>query len=89
MTVEAAMIVTNETHEPLRVSLGAGKVLHLAPLGSANISTRAAERPAVQRMVEAGKIRLTSETDAPDESPGAGAGPKGQQPARIQRKGLQ
>ena len=82
------MIVKNETTRPLRVPLGEGKVLHLAPRASGNISARAAARPSVQRLVERGELSMVSEADTPEEGPGADVRAAGTQPARIQRKGL-
>lgn len=83
------MIVINETNAPLRVPLGKGKVLHLAPLGSAHILQSATERAAFQRLVEAKKISVRSESDDPgSERSGRDGNDAGGQPARIQRKGL-
>jgi hypothetical protein len=83
------MIVTNETKGPLRVPLGKGKVLHLAPRGSAHVLQAATERAAFQKMVEAKKISVRSEADDPGvDTNGRDSNDAGTQPARIQRKGL-
>lgn len=84
------MIVRNETKRPLRVPLGKGKVLHLGPSKSGHVLLPATERPAFQKMVERGEISVRSEADHPGTSSDGrdGAEADGQQPAKIQRKGL-
>ncbi len=83
------MIVTNLTKGPLRVPLGKGKVLHLAPLGTAHVLQAATEHPAFQKLVDAEKISVRSENDDPGaDKSGREGSDAGTQPARIQRKGL-
>lgn len=84
------MIVTNETKVPLRVPLGKGRVLHLAPNASAHVLLPATQRPAFQKMVENKEISVRSESEAPGtNAAGRGVGnEEGAQPARIQRKGI-
>lgn len=83
------MIISNKTQKPIRVPLGGDKVIHLAPRGSGSISAQAAERPAVQRMVERGEITIASETETHEtESIGVARDTGGNRPARVQRKGL-
>jgi hypothetical protein len=50
--------IKNTTHMPLRVSLPQGKVMHLGPQKTGQISPKAAEHPAVKALVEAGKIEI-------------------------------
>lgn len=80
------MIVRNETTGPLRIPLGRGKVLHLGPGKSGHVLAPATERPAFIKMVERGEISVRSEADDPNVDKGSDA--DGQQPSRIQRKGL-
>lgn len=83
------MIVTNETKGPLRVPLGKGRMLHLAPMASAHILRPATEREAFKKMVEKKLISVRSEADDPSADPsGRSVADGGVQPARIQRKGL-
>ncbi len=82
------MIVNNQTPKPLRLQLGGGKVLHLAPRGSGNISPTAAERPAIQKMVERGDISIVSESETHHEGPTIARPTGDTPPARKQRKGL-
>ena len=67
--------ITNKTHKPLKIALEGGKALHLGPLKTGQISDKAAERPAVQRMVKAGEIEILDEGAA--QAIGAEGGPAG------------
>ena len=55
------MIITNKTHKPIKVPLPGGKFLHLGPNKSGQIAERAAEAPAVKRLVKSKEIEITSE----------------------------
>jgi hypothetical protein len=55
------MEITNKTKKPLSVPLPAGKKLFLGPGKSGQITQKAAERPAVVAMVEAGDVEISSE----------------------------
>jgi len=55
------MEITNKTKKPLSISLPAGKKLFLGPGKSGQITQKAAERPAVVAMVEAGEVELSEE----------------------------
>jgi hypothetical protein len=68
--------ITNTTRKPLAVSLPGGKKLRLGPLKSGEISDKAVEHPAVQKLVEAGDVEITGSRHSPKHSGGGGkAGP--------------
>ncbi|MDF1838313.1 MAG: hypothetical protein P1V35_10620 [Planctomycetota bacterium] len=46
------MEISNKTNRPLRVPLPGGKKLHLAANGKAKITPKAAEHPAVLKLIE-------------------------------------
>ncbi len=66
--------ITNKTRKPLSVSLPGGKKLRLGPLKSAEISPKAVDHPAVQKLIEAGEVEIF---DSQQGSRGAGGGVKG------------
>ncbi len=55
------MEITNKTKKPLSVPLPAGKKLFLGPGKSGQITQKAAERPAVVTLVEAGDVEVVEE----------------------------
>lgn len=55
------MEITNLSKKPLRVPLPAGKKLFLGPGKSGQITRRAAEKPAVLKLVESGEVKLSQE----------------------------
>lgn len=55
------MEITNKTKKPLSIPLPAGKKLFLSPGKSGQITRKAAERPAVVQLVEAGQVKITEE----------------------------
>ena len=55
------MEITNKTKKPLSVPLPAGKKLFLGPGKSGQITRKAAERPALVTLVEAGDVELSEE----------------------------
>jgi len=55
------MEITNKTTKPLRITLPGGKTLFLSPGKSGQITRKAAERPAVVKMVEAGDVELSED----------------------------
>ena len=83
--------VRNKTRKPIRVPLGRGKVLHLGPGNTGQVSPQATERPAFQRLVEQGEIELTDDGDSGGPgSEGSGrvqGSTQGHKPSRIQRTG--
>lgn len=50
--------IVNKTHGPLRVPLPKGKILHLGPNKTGQVSVHDADHPPLQKMVEAGQIEL-------------------------------
>ena len=66
--------IHNKTHKPLRIHLHGGKVLHLAPTKSGQISDEAVGEPSVRKLVEAGEIEIVGEDNAHLESAGGAQG---------------
>ena len=60
--------VRNKTHEPVRVPLPRGKVLHLYPNQEGKISHKDVDHEPLQRLVESGAIEI--EGDGPGAAPG-------------------
>jgi hypothetical protein len=50
--------IVNKTQAPIRVPLPRGKVLHLGPLQSGEISHKVLDHEPLQRMIEAGEIEI-------------------------------
>ncbi len=63
--------IKNKTTRPLRVPLPRGKTVHLGPAKSGQITTEAAEHPALKKLVDAGEIEIVDDDDG---SSGGGAG---------------
>ena len=62
--------IVNKTHAPLRVPLPRGKVLHLGPLQSGEISHKVLDHEPLKRMIEAGEIEIQGDgsgVEAPHE----------------------
>lgn len=57
----AIMDITNKTKKPLSIPLPAGKKLFLSPGKSGQITRKAAESPAVIKMLEAGEVKISEE----------------------------
>ncbi len=55
------MEITNKTKKSLSIPLPAGKKLFLSPGKSGQITRKAADRPAVVKLVEAGDIEIVEE----------------------------
>lgn len=53
--------IHNQSIRPLRVLLDEGRVLHLAPGGTGQITDRALARPSVQRLLEEKQIVVLDE----------------------------
>ena len=64
-------VLRNTTREPIRVPLGGGHVLHLAPHGTGRIADRAADSKAVRALAAEGRVEIA--TDDSTRGP-AGAG---------------
>jgi len=65
--------ISNKTHDPIRVPLPRGKVLHLGPLKEAKISHNDIDHEPLQRLVEAGSLEIKDDK-------GSGHGARGQAP---------
>ena len=52
------MDITNKSKKPLTVPLPGGKKLFLGPGKTGQISPKAAARPAIQKLIEAGDIEV-------------------------------
>jgi hypothetical protein len=82
--------IVNKTPRPIKIRLPRGKVLHLGPTKTGQISDDALERDAVQALLKAGDIEVVGEGQAQ-----GGAGPQplqqathGHQPAtKVHPKG--
>ena len=55
------MDITNKSKKPLSIPLPAGKKLFLAPGKSGQITRKAAERPAVIKLIESGEVKVSAE----------------------------
>jgi len=53
--------VINQTRKPLSVPLPRGKILHLGPARSGQVSSEAAEHPSLRKLVEAGTLAVVDE----------------------------
>ena len=53
--------IRNLTHKPLKIPLPGGKFLHLGPAKAGQIADHAAERPAIQRLLDAKEIEIVGE----------------------------
>lgn len=65
--------VTNKTHRPLKVPLPHGKILHLNPGRSGQISDHAVDHPPLRHLLEAGEIGILEPLDTDRQSPGSEA----------------
>ncbi len=66
------MEITNQSRRPLTIALPGGKKLRLGPLKSGQITARAAEHPAVKKLVEEGIIQLNDGSGATKNRAGTG-----------------
>jgi hypothetical protein len=69
-------VIRNRTQAPLRVPLGAGRVLHLGPGQSASVADDAPQAPAMARMIKARKLELVGTEDASVDTVAAGGTPR-------------
>ena len=61
----AIMDITNKTKKPLSIPLPGGKKLFLSPGKSGQITRKAAESPAVMKLLEAGDAKISEEGTKP------------------------
>jgi hypothetical protein len=69
-------VIRNTTHAPLRVPLGAGRVLHLGPGQSGSVADDAPQVPAMARMIKAKKLELVGAGEESVEAAAAGRTPR-------------
>jgi len=50
--------VRTKTNEPIKISLEGGKILHLGPRKTGQVSTQALERPAVRKLIDDGRLEV-------------------------------
>lgn len=62
--------IKNLSHKPLRIALPGGKTLHLGPQQSGKVADNAIDRPALQKLIDAGEIEV--EGSAHDGGTGGG-----------------
>ena len=55
------MTISNKSHKPLSLPLPGGKILHLSPGKTGQISAKAAANPQLKKLVEAGEIEIFAE----------------------------
>ena len=56
-----AMEITNQSKKPLSIPLPGGKKLFLGPGKSGQINWKAADRPAVQKLIKSGEVSISRE----------------------------
>lgn len=56
------MEITNQSKKPLSIPLPGGKKLFLGPGKSGQINWKAAERPAVKKLIESGEVKVSQES---------------------------
>ena len=84
--------IANTTHRPQRVPLPRGKVLHLGPNATGQVSHKDLDHPPFKALVEAGVIEIQGDGTSVESAPAPGgnryAGPQGpHSPAGSQVRG--
>lgn len=71
------MEITNKTKRPLRIPLPGGKKLHLGPGKTGQVTPKALESPALEKLIEEGEIEVAvgGRTRSAGGSDGGGSGP--------------
>ena len=81
--------ISNMTRRPIRIPLPGGKSLHLGPGKTGQIQDRAAETPALMRLIDAGEIEIhdegSAQTATADRPGGAHAATHGHTPSTMIR----
>ena len=70
--------IVNKTQRPLKIRLHGGKVLHLGPARTGQISDEAAGEPTLRRLIESGEVEVAGE--------GANPGATAQGPSPTQHE---
>ena len=68
--------VRNKTHKPIKVPLPQGKILHLGPNQTGQISHKAVDHEPLQKLVEEGTIEIQGDGSAVDETHPHDKGPQ-------------
>ena len=76
----AIKTIINKSRKPLRIALPLGKTLHLGPGSLGQVHDDALERPALQKLIEAGEIELIDDESHGSEAPPAAGGKGGRTP---------
>lgn len=71
------MDITNKTRKPLSIPLPGGKKLFLGPGKTGQIAPKAAERPALKKLIDAGEVEVTDTKRGHSEAGGDGSGKAG------------
>ena len=72
---EGVKKIRNATHDPLRVPLPQGKILHLGPNQTGQISHKDVDHEPFQKLVEAGKVVVEDESGTAHVDHQQGKGP--------------
>ncbi len=67
--------IRNRTIRPLKIQLPGGKVLHLGPGKTGQVSDQTTERPSFIKLVKAGDVEVQGEGEATIEQSGGSALP--------------
>jgi hypothetical protein len=67
--------VVNKTHEPVRVPLPRGKVLHLGPRKTGQVSHKDVDHEPLRRLIESGTIEIQESVGGPESEHAEGHGP--------------
>ena len=67
--------IVNKTHAPLRVPLPRGKVLHLGPLKTGEISHNDLDHEPLKRLIDSGEIEIQGDGPTPETSHEQSKGP--------------
>jgi hypothetical protein len=79
------MEISNKTNRPLRVPLPGGKKLHLSPGKTGQIAPKAADHPALKKLIDEGQIEIVDVERA--QASGANGGTGGVGPSRRRASG--
>jgi hypothetical protein len=71
--------IKNTTNRPLRVPLPRGKVVHVGPAKTAEVTTEAAEYAGLQKLVTAGEIEFVDDREGGSGGGGGRGGGRGPQ----------
>ena len=81
--------ITNKTHRPLRVPLPRGKVLHLGPNATGEVSHKQLDHPPFKALVEAGEIEILGDGESIGSASASGGSPNPETRGHHARPGSQ